>query len=155
MATPASKLARFQLPIRIRSKREPDDRMTPSLTLAERIAGIPGIEVTAPAPNGTPAEFSIYLNSGSRQMLLCSLLDSGISVHGLDNWDRHQVVSRGWGRLVQNRVMLFLPRDDDELDVCWDILKRAKTRLADPSTTPARNQLSSWDLPSYSRTTLQ
>ncbi|HEY5643847.1 MAG TPA: hypothetical protein VIS31_13350 [Woeseiaceae bacterium] len=153
MATPETKPARFQLPTRIRSKKEP--RVTPSLTFADRVASLPGIEIKAPAADGAPAEISIYLNSGDQPTLLCSLLSTGIAVHGLDNWDRHQVVSRGWGRLVQNRVMLFLPRDDGELDVCWDILKRATTRLAQPSAVPARHSLSVWDMPSYSRTTLQ
>lgn len=164
MAPHAPKPDRFQLPTRIRSKRDPDDRLSHGMTLAERFAAHPGIEIVAPGGNANrvatdreteQAQFAAYVTSGIGQTLLCSYQHTGIAVHGLNNRDRHQVVSRGWGRLLPDRVILFLPRDDSELDVCWDILQRATFRLAQPSVLPARRSVSSWDLPSYSRTTLQ
>jgi len=155
MAPSEPKPDRFQLPTRIRSKKDPDDRLTHGMTLAERFATQPGIEIVSRNAQAETPQFAAYLTSDIGQTLLCSFQRSGIAVHGLNNWDRHQVVSRGWGRLLPDRVLLFLPRDDSELDVCWDILQRASNRLAQPSVIPARRSVSSWDLPSYSRTTLQ
>jgi len=137
-------------------KKEQDAWLEPQLTLAERIAGLPGIEIVRQTDDGLAAEVAIYVLDGTtaEARLLCNLQTEGITVHGLDDWDRHQVVSRGWGKLTRDCVLLFIPRDDSEIDVCWDILKRAGNRLSHSSAVRTR-RVSAWGLPSYSRTTLQ
>lgn len=156
MAMFAPKPPRLRLPTRIRGKKEEDARAERHLTLAERIAGLPGIELVRQDAESLPTDVTAYvLDSASAETrLLCMLQAHGITVHGLDDWDRHQVVSRGWGKLARDCVLLFIPRDDDEVEVCWDILKRAGNRLCHSSAVRTR-RVSAWGLPSYSRTTLQ
>jgi len=156
MATPATKQPRLRLPTRIRTKPEQEARPAPHRTLAERIAGLPGIEVVRQDDAGLLLDVAVYVLDGktAEARLLCNLQNHGITVHGLDDWDRHQVVLRGWGRLTRDCVLLFTPRDDGEVDVCWDILKRAGHRLSHSSAVRTR-RVSAWGLPSYSRTTLQ
>lgn len=164
MATPAHELPRFQLPARIRAGRAAPQGLPESLDLTDRIAGLPGVEVVACRDATSPCRASAYLHehadirtlTNPRSLLLCRVDADGIAVYGLDNWARHQVVMRGWGRLLCNRVMLFLPRDYSELETCWSIIRQAYNALTDMSAkTSKRGNAATWLMPKYSRTTLQ
>ena len=89
-------------------------------------------------------------------MLFCSNGSDGIFVHGLTDWDRHQVGLRGWGRLKGHGVLLHLPRDSDELEVCWNLLRRAYESLrADLARLGPTRPVWPYDMPRFSRTALQ
>ena len=163
MATPAPELVRFALPTRIRSRKAADG-LASRLALADRISGLPGIE-TAEDPFATlPRGVDVYLRAPSASLrrqhppvLLCRIFPDGIVVYGLSDSERYQVMVRGWCRLDGDCIHLYPPRDDQELEVCWDILQRAFRALLDASATsaPVRTRVRPRDLPSFSRTTLQ
>jgi len=169
MATPANQLPRFQLPARIRANKTAPDELPTRQALAERIARLPGIEAVDCGDDTLPCQVAMYLHGAaarrtiraSRPQLLCRLGADGIVVHGLDNWAKHQVVMRGWGRLRNDRVLLFLPRDDSELGICWNIVRQAYDSFFNPpacfdqNARPGTRNASSRDMPRFSRTTLQ
>ena len=163
MATPAHQLSRFQLPARIRASKPGSEMLKQRLPVVDRIAELPGIEVVEYDGDTLPRQTNVYLHGvcarrsirNPRSLLLCDVGVGGIAVCGLDNWAKHQVVMRGWGRLVNDRVLLHLPRDDNEIEICWSILRQAYSSLFDPSACSPANKRSTWDMPKYSRTTLQ
>lgn len=132
--------------------------------MADRIADLPGIVTAESTTDTVPREVRIYLPTPIHRRsirshygaLLCAISSDGVVIHGLSRAQRHQVLSRGWGRLVSDAVLLFLPRNDAELEICWSLLRSAYDRLHDPSAThQGAVRVSIWDLPSFSRTTLQ
>jgi hypothetical protein len=164
MATSALQLPRFQLPARIRAHKTGSEVLPARQALLDRVAKLPGIETTECTDDTLRLQIVIYLHGATarrtirnpRPFMLCNLSDDGIAIYGLDNWAKHQVVMRGWGKLINDRVQLFLPRDDDELEICWSILRLAYDLLFDaPASRPATGNRSSWDMPQFSRTTLQ
>lgn len=164
MATPAHQLPRFQLPARIRAHKTGSEELPAWQALVDRVTNLPGTETTERDNDTLTRQIVVYLHGAParrtirnpRPVLLCNLSDDGIAIYGLDNWAKHQVVMRGWGKLINDRVQLFLPRDDDELEICWRILRTAHDSLFDPATSiPATGNRSGWDMPQFSRTTLQ
>ena len=164
MATSAHQLPRFQLPARIRANKTAPEDLAARLALADRIADIPGVDAVECGDDTVPRQVAIYLREATarrtirvpRPLLLCRLGTDGIVVHGLDNWAKHQVVMRGWGRLLYDRVLLFLPRDDNEVETCWSIIRQAYDSLFDPSASHSGTRnTSAWDMPKFSRTSLQ
>ena len=163
MATAANDIPRFTLPTRIRLKKATAEDLAIRLQLAERIAGLPRTRI-ADQGGTLPCTVDVYLTAPAKgehkrvpDLGLCTINGTGIRVRGLRDRDRHQVVMHGWGRLQHDgEVLLFMPRDADELDVCWKILTRAYSRLIEYSQT-ARPVRIAWrsNLPSFSRTTLQ
>lgn len=162
MTIPNSESARFVLPTRIRSKLGPDTGYAARDRLVDRIAQLPGMHTLDDPLEPSPCTVGVYLRpvSGKRRtpptaFLFCKIRSTGISVEGLDNSERHQVLSRGWGRLENRSIQLFLPRDDDEFDVCWNIVYRAYRNISNP---PARTLFAARpplaELPEFSRTIL-
>lgn len=135
-----------------------------SLMLADRIADLPGVEVTECDGDAVPRQINVLFRDESprrtirepRPRRLCRLSAEGIAIFGLDNWAKHQVTLRGWGKLLHDHVLVFLPRDDDELETCWSILRQAYDSISQPSAcNPVNGYASVWNLPRFSRTTLQ
>jgi len=163
MATPAYEMEHYHLPARIRANKATADDLGCRLGLADRIAGLPGISTVEELGDTLPCRVRVYFQAPSvsirRQhpaLPLCTIGRDGIVIHGLSEWDRHQVLRGGWGRLEQDHVLIFLPRDDEELEVCWAVLQRAYGCLSKVSAVlPMVRTVSPWDLPRVSRTTLQ
>ena len=133
------------------------------LSLADRIADLPDVYVVDHEPDGGEMRVDVYL--GKREAvqrrqaaptMLCIIGAGGIVVHGLADVDRHQVLSRRWGRLRRQGVLLYLPRDEEELEIVWRILERACKALVTKEVTgrPPRRALV-YELPRFSRTNLQ
>jgi len=163
MATKSHEPARFQLPARIRSKKCRSDEFQLRMDLIDRIADLRGIETVECRDDTVPRQVDVFLNRDAADRvrkfqsppLLCSLNCDGVMVSGLDRWARHQVVSRGWGKLMADQVLIFLPRDNMELDVVWKIFQRAYDNLFVSYTSEQGTQiLSTWDWPKFLRTTL-
>ena len=153
---------RFCLPARIRTRLVPEPVPRAGRVLAKRLTRLPRTQTTADEPQTHPCTLSIYLRRQDAgddgqlaSVLLCQIGSEGISVEGLSDNERHQVLSRGWGRLEKRRVCLFPPRDDEELEICWSILCRAYHSIlsapVDASTAPRASVI---DLPEVSRTSL-
>jgi hypothetical protein len=133
------------------------------LALADRIAALPGIETVEAQPGAMPHRVEVYLRPTSAsirsfpdRLRLCTISRDELVVYGLGDGDKYRVLSRGWGRLRHHGVRLFLPRDSEELNVCWEILERAYRCLQEASATvrqPKRARFA--ELPGISRTTLQ
>ena len=163
MATTAQDLEHYQLPARIRAKKEPDDSLACRLSLADRIAGLANIHSVENVTDTLPCRVDIYLQVPSVSIrrqhdayLLCTIGRDGVHLHGLSEWDRHQVLRGGWGRLEHDHVLIFLPRNNEELEVCWEMLQRAYQNLSSVSATgPLVRKSHPWDLPRFSRTALQ
>lgn len=162
MATAARDLTRLRLPNRIQTKPAGPDSLSARLQLADRIADLPGVR--AEDHDATlPCSVEVFLSKAadpSRRrdpdILLCTISNEGIWVYGLDDWDRHQILLHRWGKLRSSGVLLYLPRDGDELEICWLILQRAHRRLADLSNRNRSLQApGNGDLPRFSRTSLQ
>lgn len=134
MAVPARNFDRLRLPARSRANRFTHNDEGLTTVLAERVAAMP--------------------DGGAG---ICSVGGDTISVWGLDPVSRHQVLSRGWGKLGRQEVLLFLPRDEEELEICWSILSYAYLTAAHADSRPPFARMSPWssDLPRFSRTTLQ
>jgi len=153
----------FQLPARSRSKQTSADVLSARLALAERISELPDIETVEDAEATVPWSVDVYVKVPTRSLrkrqppvLFCRIGRDGVGVYGLGNSDRHQALSRGWGKLARDSVTLHFPRDVTELDVCWDLLQRAYRSLIQSSaqSSPRRSVAWAGDLPSFSRTTL-
>ena len=134
------------------------------MALADRIAELPGIEIIERRDEEVPCRIEIYLGhegtnratQGQPPFLLCSLERESVTVGGLDQWNRYQVLSYGWGKLVDDRVRVFLPRDRRELETVWLIVQNAHSRLFDASAPNSGSlTISTWDWPKFSRTSLQ
>ncbi|NIL93654.1 MAG: hypothetical protein GTO71_04275 [Woeseiaceae bacterium] len=155
--------ARLHLPGRIRSKRSAADGSVYSLALAKRLGGQPRIAVGVASDGSMPQTFRIHLASPSRESisgdagtLICQLSRDGFTVYGLSDADRHQVLRTGWGRLQHDHVVLHVPRDEEELDICWLIIEQAFQALAvTPADFRGMRSTAPWDLPRFSRTPLQ
>jgi hypothetical protein len=155
--------SQFQLPTRIRSKLAATDGSLARLALADRIAELPGIRTVENGSQALPSGVGVFLQdqSGSirKQLpprLLCDISRDGIRVHGLSDPDRKRILSRGWGSLLHDSVLIFLPRDDAELEVCWSILQHAYSCLNTVSARPPSMRRAGFgELPRFSRTTLQ
>ena len=158
---PVSDENRFCLPARIRTRLVPEPIRPASFDLAERLAGLPFAEAIE-GTYASAAAVSIFLHptgsqdaSHSTSALLCRISSAGISVEGLSDRERHQVLSKGWGRLENRRIRLYTPRDDEELDVCWTILGRAyDSILSAPASASTAPRASVAELPEYSYTCL-
>ena len=164
MAKRTGKPARFKLPARIRSKRTAPTDFQSRMALADRIADLRGIETIERNDDTTPRRVDVYLQREARDrilmrrpaQLLCSLDCKGVTVNGLDRWERYQVVASGWGSLIDDQVCVCLPRDRKELEVVWSVIRRAHDRLAGPEKPQAGSLvISTWGLPEFSRTSLQ
>jgi len=163
MATPARELRRYRLPARIRSKMAPDGGISFRLALADRIADLPGIQVVDDYTDTQPCSARIYLecpavSSRNRPapVLLGSIRRHKLEIQGLNDWDKYQVLSSGWGKVRRDHVAIYLPRDDGELEVCWRILCRAYQSLSEAlARIPRLAGATRWDLPRFSRETLQ
>ena len=123
------------------------------------IAALPDI-ATRTGPNATGRHtLSVYLDASDatgERRLLCEVSRDGLAVYGLSDSDRHQVLRSGWGRLHRDHVLLHLPRDEYELDTCWQIVEHACFQTAGSAAGPtAGRKASPWDLPRFSRTSLQ
>lgn len=129
MATLPRDLDHYQLPSRIRNKKPLRGAASCRLALAEKISELAGRDA------------------------FCRIDNSGIVVQGLDEWDKHQVLRGGWGRLGRGYVLLHLPRDDEELEVCWNLLQRACHNQIDSSLPRSPLPAARW--PRFSRTPLQ
>ena len=162
MTIPNSASARFVLPTRVRSRLAPSTGYAGRSRLAGRIAALPGIQAVEDAREFPASIVGMYqpqsqasAHTCTPAVPFCRIAANGVSVAGLYDSERHHVLSRGWGRLENRSMLLFLPRDDDEFDVCWYILQHAYQRISNPPASlrpAARPPLP--ELPEYSRTTL-
>jgi hypothetical protein len=163
MATPVQETGRMHLPARIRLRTTPENGFSSRLALAHRIAELPDTQTVENGADTLPCCVEVYLRRQPESLrkqqaplLLCSISSAGVVIRGLCNRDKHQVLSRGWGKLERDHVLIFLPRDEMELEVCWSILQRAYDSLSVASVrTPLMRTASTWDLPRFSRTPLQ
>lgn len=163
MAIAARERDRFLLPARVRAKKVPEDGFSCRLALADRIAELPGIHTVDQSHDTLPCTVHVHLGNPLRvarnqqaPRLLCSISRDGIGVHGLADWEKYQVLCRAWGKLQIDCVLIHLPRDGGELEVCWNIIQRAYRALTEASDEVSiRRMTSPWDLPRFSRTTHQ
>lgn len=164
MVTAPHTLRRFQLPSRIRAKATAAEALPSRLMLVDRISELPGVEAVECDGDILPRRINVYFRDATagrtvrdpERRLLCRLSANGIAVFGLDDWAKHQVIMRGWGKLLHDRVLVFLPRDESELDICWSILRQAYDSVFNRSVQKIGNGYpGTHRLPSFSRTTLQ
>ncbi len=163
MGTPAQGAKRYHLPARIRAEKVPENGFSCRLALADRIADLPGIHAEEKSGDTLPGRVDVYFQPFSypvrkqqEPILLCSIGRDGVVVHGLSEWDKHQVLRGGWGTLERDHVLILLPRDFEELEVCWDLIHRAYSSLSDASVQASLVRSSAAGrLPRFSRTTLQ
>lgn len=155
---------RFDLPKRIRSRKHFGTALQARLDLIDRIADLQGIDVAEQPDDAVPCRVDVHLGDsrtvglrkGRPSTLLCSLSRDGISIYGLDRWARYQVLARGWGSLNEACAQVHLPRDINELEAVWQIVRRAyDNRQFEPEKEPEGLVVSTWDWPKHSRTSLQ
>ena len=155
---------RFKLPARIRIRRNKSGSLDARMALIDRIADLPGIETVERNEETIPRRVDIYLRRESADRVLrrkaarplCSLDCTSVTVSGLDRWARYQVMANGWGKLIDDRVRVCLPRDEKELEIVWSVIRRAYDRLFGPSTPEAvALVVATRDRPKFSRTSLQ
>lgn len=152
---------RFTLTTRIRAGIAEFDGCAPLTELANRLAGLPGVRIDEYADEaGKPTVDARIRNEVTRlgeqppENLVCRFHDDSIVVFGLGTWEKHQVLSGGWGHLRARHVHLHVPRNVSELEVCWSILRQAYDSFShSPATSRLhRGTVPSW--PRYSRTNI-
>lgn len=163
MAQTTKTVSRLKLPGRIRGNQKSSGDFSARMALIERIADLPGIETIERNDETIPRRVDIYLRRKASDRALkhesapglCSLDCDGLTVSGLDRWDRYQVLANGWGKLVDAQVRVYLPRDHKELEIVWRIFQQAYDRLLDTATSElGSGEISTWDFPKFSRTSL-
>ena len=164
MAKTTKKPTRFKLPARIRNNRNSAADFSPRMALIDRIADLPGVETVERNDETIPRRVEIYLRRDATDRvlkrkaprLLCSLDCNGVTISGLSRWERYQVLVNGWGKLVDDQVCIYLPRDRKELEIVWSVVQRAFDKLIGPLVPEAGSLVvSTWDWPRFSRTSLQ
>jgi len=163
VAAASQYLNRRHFPARIRAKRASANDFSSRMALADRIADLPNVHTLEEGSDTLPCRVSVYLQIPCRSLrkehqtvFLCSIGKEGIAINGLGEWDRHQVLCRGWGKLDHEHVLMFMPRDFDELEICWEFLQRAHSSLLHAlAEAPMVHITPSRYLPRFSRTTLQ
>lgn len=164
MAQTTKTVSRLKLPGRIRGNQKSSGDFSARMALIERIADLPGIETIERNDEIIPGRVDIYLRQESsgralkpeHALQLCCLGCTGVTVSGLNRWDRYQVLANGWGKLMDAKVCVFLPRDHEELDIVWRIIRQAYDRLSGPSTSETElAEISTRDFPRFSRISLQ
>ena len=164
MATPAREFAPFPVPERAPVRHDPGDGLATRLMLAERIAELENIKTIETAGHTLPRSVDVYVQppvvSLRRQRpaaLLCTISHDAIVVCGLDTIFRSRVIERGWGTGGPGGTRLLMPRDLDELRLCWQIIQHAYERLVAATAAAAPQRVNAWpgNLPRFSRTTLQ
>lgn len=163
MAPIFKKTTPFKLRARARNRKCQSNDIHFRMELIDRIAALRGVETIDHRVDTVPRQIDVYLKhdgaDGARRTqsppMLCSLNSNGLMVSGLDRWARHHVASRGWGRPIFDQMLIFLPRDNKELDVVWKILRRAYDNLyVSSAREPGSQIVSTWDSPKSLRTTL-
>ena len=156
--------ARFALPTRVRLRKRLEAELKARLDLIDRIADLQGVDVAEQHDDSGSCRVDAHLRLSrpvapypdSRSTLLCSLSSDGISIFDLDRWAQNQVVAHGWGALHETYALVHLPRDANELEAVWQIVRRAYDHWQiEPNTEHAGPVLSTWDWPQISRTSLQ
>jgi hypothetical protein len=163
METVAELPDRYRLPARIRAKNAAPGDFSCRLALAERIAALPDIHTEESTGDTLPVRVDVFVQASHPsarrhpgQVLLFSIGHDGVALYGLHAWDKHQVLCAGWGSLNRDCVLLFLPRNEQELEVCWDIAQRAYRNVSTTLTQPALPHFApARARPRFSRTTLQ
>jgi hypothetical protein len=154
---------RLILPARIQLTGSLTNSLQPRLSLVDRIAELPYIVTVENDTDTLHFNVSVYLQQVTASLKkrpepvrFCKIDHAGIDIFGLDDTDKQQVLSSGWCRTRASHVLMYLPRDDAEVEICWNILMRAYDQLYEQSTQarPIR-AASAWTLPSFSRTNLQ
>ncbi len=151
------------LPIRSRIMPALDSNIPAKLSLADRIADLPCVQVVDHDPNSSERRVDVMLGETLTPLrkqrlptMFCAIGGENIVVYGLNDADRHQVLSRRWGRLHGKGVLLFMPRDGDELEIVWRILHRAyQALLSAEAPAHAVRRSAVYELPRFSRTNLQ
>ena len=163
MTETTKRAARLKLPARMRNKQKSSGDFAARMALIERIADLPGIETIERNNETIPGRVDVYLRREASDRVLkhepaprlCSLDCDGLTVSGLDRWDRYQVLANRWGKLMIDQVCVYLPRDQKELEIVWSIIRQAYDRLFDTSTSETGSgEISTWDFPKFSRTSL-
>lgn len=160
----ARQTPRFSLPKRIRAGQPSWNDGALRAALADRLGALAGAELIADNDDTVSRDVHVYvdpvtrvLRSRGRPMPLCTISADEIRVYGLSDWDRHQVLAHGWGKLMPDGVLLHPPGNAHEFDVCWRIIQHAYTTVMEISaqSQPAKRTAWTGDLPRFSRTTLQ
>jgi hypothetical protein len=106
MATARHDLDRYYLPSRIKAKKVPAEGFRCRLALADRIADLPGVHTMENDADTLLSRVHVFFqapNTSTRKtpspVLLCTIGREGIVVYGLGEWDKHQVLAGGWGKL--------------------------------------------------------
>ena len=154
MLSHTERLTRFKLPTRIRSAVGTADEFGARLLLADRVAALPGVTVVDNKCNNGSLFVRLLLAPNCMRnfeaavgLSFAEISRDGIFVCGLRSWDRHQVLSRGWGKLQNRNMLIFLPRDERELEVCWSILGRAFDHLTAEAESQSRLPVLLADVP--------
>ena len=164
MRSTTSEPKRFILPDRYRGKVASTGNLAARLALIDRIADLPGIDAVERNDELLPRRVDVFLRTDLADQVLkrrpgtffLGIGPQGLTLQGLSRWERHQVLAHGWGELVDDQVRVFSPRNNEELDVIWKIVRRAYDRLYKPATLRnASPVMTTWQLPRVSRTYLQ
>jgi hypothetical protein len=139
MAYSALNFSDFALPTRLHDQPVRGLGSVAQFQLIERIAELPYVQTVERGGHCGPITACVFLQPDQRParkqfppVMLCQVSHTGISVEGLSDAERLEVLGKGWGRLEANRVQLFLPRNDSELEACWSILYRAYNSIINP-----------------------
>lgn len=113
--------------------------------LTERIEALPGIKVEhALLPDNTLTTDHfiegayILRDARTAPHLLCHIDNDGILIPDMSPLDTEQVMRKGWASCVDEAVVLFLPRDDIEMEVSWRIVLLAYQFLTSPQSGARR-----------------
>lgn len=155
---------RFELPARAGTKTTASNELPTRLALIDRIADLKEIETVESSHNNAMCQVDVYvrpiLSASVRKRkapsLLCSLNCNSMTINGLDLSTRQQVLDQGWGELIYDSLAIHMPRDNEELDIVWNLLLRAYNFLSVSSVEePMTHMVPDWDWPRFSRTSLQ
>jgi hypothetical protein len=164
MTKTSKKAARLTLPARIRNKQKSSGDFAARMALIDRIADLPGIETVERNDEDIPGRVEIYFRRETSDRVLkrkparqlCCLDCNCVTVSGLSRWDTYQVLRNGWGKLVNDQVCVYLPRDHEELEIVWSVIRQAYCRFTGPPNPESGSVIvSTWDFPRFSRTSLQ
>lgn len=159
MAMHVERAPRLLLPQRVQVRRPLSDTVLPRIELAERIADFANIvtvdDTSGTCPGGVELFFTPPVGLSRKRpepRRFCRIDNSGIRIPLISDWDKYQLISRRWGILDQDEVLLFLPRSSHEVNICWTILSRAYDFLTEEGAADRQTRSATmWNLPHYSR----
>jgi hypothetical protein len=124
--------------------------------IVERIISLPGVRAEQPPLAGNSLAINFFIEPPHREAagsnLLCHLGGDGLLLPVVAPDIKNEILGKGWASGAHDGVVLFLPRDDAESEVTWQIVLLTYRYLTTPRRAADDVAKRKPELPAFSST---